>query len=292
MTINRDKMERLKAETANAKDVTVTRNRYGYEIDGEYYRRVTTFLRGIPKNWLGNWAAKSVAEFAVEHRESWGELPKTDAVKLLKGAPWSKRDDAGDRGTAVHETVEAIVRGQPIPDNLTEDELDCAIAAEAFLKERGSTVLASELTVFSPTYGYAGTLDLWDIDKDGLFWILDYKTSAGVYAEHAIQQAAYRNAEYAVINKREVPGKAEKWTGKVIPWGPEKGERLGIVHVRADGATLYPIRYTDRLWTVFRAAAHVKLWQLDTDDFAGKTPREAVYGEPALSVTTKEEAVA
>ena len=82
------------------------------------------------------------------------------------------------------------------------------------------------------------------------------------------------------------------WTGKIIPWGPEMAERLGIVHVRPDGATLYPIRYTDRLWTVFRAAAHTKLWQLDTYSFAGRTPREAIYGEPTLSVTTKEEATA
>lgn len=281
-----DKLAMLKERAENAEKATVSRTRYGYQINGEFYRRVTTFLGGIPKPWLGSWAAKMVAEFAVQHRDSWMELPKTDAIKLLKGAPRSKRDDAGDRGTAVHNTIEAIVRGDGIPEGLTEDELDCSMAAKAFLDDRGSTILASELTVFSPKYGYAGTLDLWDL-HDGLLWVLDYKTSTGIYAEHAVQQAAYRNAEFAIVNK--VSTGDEKWSGKIIPWGPEMVDRMGIVHVKADGAMLYPIRYTERLWTVFRAAAHVKMWQLDTDSFAGKTPREVIYGDPIQVVKTEKE---
>lgn len=275
-------LDRLKEELADAPEVTVTRDRYGYRVNGEFFRRVTTYCGGIPKPWLGAWAAKMVAEYAVDHIDAWKILPsRTDQVKLLKGTPWSKRDDAGDRGTAVHKTLEAIVRDQPIPDDLTEDELACAIAAESFLEARGSKILASELIVYNRTHGYAGTLDLWEIDDAGDFWILDYKTSKGVYAEHAIQQTAYRHAEFALVNARDVGenGK-EKWVGKVISWGPHMADKLGIVHVTPEGASLYPIRYTERLWTVFRAAAHVKQWQLDTDDFAGKNPREVVFDDP------------
>ncbi len=263
----------------DARTVTITRNRFGYEIDGTRYRRVTTFCGGIPKPWLGGWAAKMVAEFAIEHRDQWTELPKTDALKMLKGAPWSKRDDAGDRGTAIHNTIEAFVKNQSAPDGLTEDEAACASAAKEFLTARDSHILAAELIVFSPTHGYAGTLDLWDV-VDGVPWILDWKSSKDVYAEHAVQQVAYQNAEFAVVQKKAVKGNGEKWGGKIIPWGPECAQRLGIVHVEPDRATLYPIVGTDRLWTVFRAAAHVKTWQLDTDSFAGKTPRERVFDDP------------
>lgn len=283
-------IDAMRAEAEEGTEVTIERNRFGYTIAGQYYRRVTTFCGGIPKDWLGAWAAKEVAEYAVEHRDKWAELPKTDAVKLLKGAPWSKRDDAGDRGTAVHNTIEAITRGLALPDNLkTEDELDCAIAAESFLRQRSSRILATELTVFSPGLGYAGTLDQWEIDANGVSWILDWKTSSGIYAEHAIQLAAYRNAQFAVVNKVQIAGKGgtERWKGRMVEWGPHKAERLGVVHVRPDGATLHPVEYSDRLWTVFRAAAHVKLWQLDTDSYGGKKPREAVFGEPAFEVTTK-----
>lgn len=281
-------IEAMKSEAESAREVTVVRDRYGYKIDGAFYRRVTTFCDGIPKGWLGAWAAKMVAEYAVEHRESWAELPADDAVKLLKGAPWSKRDKAGDRGTAVHNTIEALTRGEPLPANLTtEDEVDCAIAAEAFMKRRGSTVLGVELTVYNPAVGYAGTLDLWEIDADGVTWILDYKTSTAVYAEYAVQLAAYLNATHAIVHKVQIPGKGEKWTGKVVEWGPHKAERLGIVHVRPDGATLHPIAYSKRLWDVFRAAAFVKSWQLDTDNYGGKQPREDVFDPPSMEVTTK-----
>lgn len=282
----------LTQEAEESKEITILRNRYGYTVDGQFLRRVTTFCGGIPKPWLGGWAAKEVAEFAVENREAWSSLPKTDAMKLLKGAPWSKRDDAGDRGTAVHEALEAVVRGKPLPDTLqTEDELDCAIAAEAFLEQFVGRYLASELTVYSMKHGYAGTLDLWCTDKSGVPWIIDFKTSGAIYAEHAIQQAAYHNAEYAVVQKKPCgQGDEEKWTGRVIPWGPTRALKLGILHVRPDGATLHPIHYTDRLWTVFRAAAHTKLWQLDVDSYKGKTPRERVYDEPLMEVTTKEDA--
>jgi hypothetical protein len=265
-------------EVAVAPTVEVVRNRYGYTVDGQRLRRVTTLLRGIPKDWLGNWAAKVVAEFAVEHKEAWEGLPPTDAIKLLKGSPWSKRDDAGDRGTAVHNALECYAKGLPVP-RMKPDETACANAARRFLEARGSRTLAVELTVLSPKHGYAGTLDVWEIDREGVSWILDYKTSSGIYPEHAVQQAAYRNAEYAVVQKK--PGtKDETWTGKLIPWGPMMAERLGIVHVTPEQATLYPIEYTDELWEVFKAAAFTKAWQLDTDSYGGKKPRKDVFGEP------------
>ena len=282
-------IEKLKAEATDAPEVTISLDRYGYKINGEFYRRVTTCLQGIPKPWLATWAAKEVAEFAIEHRDQWAELPKTDAAKLLKGAPWSKRDDAGDRGTAVHKAMEAVVRRKPLPELANDDERACAASAMAFLGARGSTPLASELTVFSPGHGYAGTLDLWDV-LDGETWILDWKTSSGVYAEHAVQLAAYRNAQFAVVNKKPAlgTGTTQRWTGRMVPWGPERADRLGIVHVTPEAATLYPILYTERLWDVFRAALFMKKWQSDTDDYAGKTPKEPVFDKPIPTAVTTE----
>lgn len=68
-------------------------------------------------------------------------------MKLLKGAPWSQRDDAADRGTAIHAAVEAYLGDRPLPDGLTEEEFDCAVAVEAFLRQHVAKVLAVELTV-------------------------------------------------------------------------------------------------------------------------------------------------
>lgn len=282
-------------------EIEILRDRFGYKIgppagDKAFLRRVTTLCNGIPKDALPYWAAKSVAEFAIEHRERWEGLPKTDALKLLKGVPWSERDDKGDRGTAVHKTLEAIVRGKPIPDDLeTEDELGCAIAGEEFLKSEPWKPLGTEVTVFSRRYQYAGTFDLLAKDSGGITWLLDFKTSRSIYPNMAAQLVAYHNAEWAVAKKKPLGSEdEERWMGRLIKWGPGRAERLGLVHVRPDGADLYPIREAmhERLWKDFLAARRVKLFLLDCDPGYGRTPREPVYEEPTISIRTEEEAVA
>lgn len=271
---------------AREKQVEVKRNRYGYEVEGTFLRRVTTHLRGIPKPWLGGWAAKEVAGFAVEHTDQWLPLVEagktTDAMKMLKGAPWSKRDDAADRGSAVHAAIEAFLNDAPLPDGLNEEEEDCALAAMAFLDRFLAEPLAAELTVFSRTHDYAGTLDLWCVDQEGTRWIIDFKTSKDVYAEHAVQQVAYQRAEWAVVEK-VATGKPdeERWRGRLIQWGPERAEKLGILHVTPDGAQLHEIEQgvTGRLWTVFRAAKVLKAFQADTDSYRSE-PDVKVYRDP------------
>ena len=72
----------------------------------------------------------------------------------------------------------------------TEDEQQCAEGVVCYLQDQGSMVLGIEITVFDHTIGYAGTFDLWDIDPEGNGWILDWKTSKGIYTIHAVQQVA------------------------------------------------------------------------------------------------------
>mgnify|MGYP000480508535 CR=1 FL=1 len=116
-------LAKLHAATKDAPEVTYSVNRMGYTIDGKLYRRVTSMLGGgIPKPALVGWGIKATSEYAWEHREVWSKLNKTDAIKLLKGSPYSQRDDAAARGTAVHKTLEALIGNTPMPQDLTEDE--------------------------------------------------------------------------------------------------------------------------------------------------------------------------
>jgi len=274
-------LSKLHAATKDAPEVTYSVNRMGYTIDGKLYRRVTSMLGGgIPKPALVGWGIKATSEWAWENREVWSKLSKTDAIKLLKGSPYSQRDDAAARGTAVHKTLEALLGTTPMPQDLTEDEQACADAAADFLADRDSQHLGTEITVFNDSIGYAGTLDLWEINE-GTTWILDYKTSkSGVFPDMAIQQVAYQRAEFALVNARSVPG--GKSVAKVIPWSVECAERLGIVHVSPEGATLHPIRDPDSLVPILKSAARISQWLADTNSYR-KTPRERVYDEPITS---------
>ena len=277
-------LSKLHSATQDAREVVYSVNRMGYTIDGDLYTRVTSLVGGgIPKPALVGWGIKSVAEYAIEHKQQWENLPKADALKLLKGSPYSQRDDAAARGTAVHKTLEALLSNTPMPQDLKGDEQACADAAADFLAQRDSTHLATELTVFNKTSGYAGTLDLWEVDVEGATWILDYKTSkSGIFPDMAIQQVAYQQAEFALVQAKPL-GDAptdQKWTARVIPWSPEYAEKLGIVHVTPKGATLHPIRSPASLLPVLKCATLIKRWLSDTDTFRGKTPRERVYDDP------------
>jgi len=274
-------LHKLFTATKDAKEVVYSVNRMGYTIDGKLYRRVTSMLGGgIPKPALVGWGIKATSEYAWENREVWSKLNKTDAIKLLKGSPYSQRDDAAARGTAVHKTLEALLGNTEMPQDLTEDEQACADAAADFLALRNSKHLGTEITVFNESLGrgYAGTLDLWEVDRDGQTWILDYKTSkSGVFADMAIQQVCYQRAEWALVKARSLGG--GKSVAKVIPWGPEYAERLGIVHVTPKGAVLHPIKNPDSLVPILESAATISQWLADTNSFR-KTPRERVYEDP------------
>ena len=273
----------INAAREAATTVTVTRNRYGYEIAGkgrsQKLRRVTTLLGGLPKPALVGWGIRETATFAIEHKDEWVSLPKADQLKLLKGAPYSKRDAAGDRGSAIHAALEAVVDDTPLPEGLTEDEEACAAAAMGFLGDLGGTFLATELIVFNFSVGYAGTLDLWHCADDGTTSIIDYKSSKGIYPDHGVQQAAYANCEWVLLGAG-TNGKEESWEGQLIPWKPEYSQKLSVCHVEPTGTTLHTVRDQKKLWRIFQAAAFIKGWQLDTDSYRGRTPREEVYEKP------------
>ena len=277
-----DLLSNLHAATADAREVTYSVNRMGYTIDGKLYRRVTSMLGGgIPKPALVGWGIKAVAEFALSHKDQWEILPPAAARTRPQGSPYSQRDDAAARGTAVHKTLEALLGDTEMPQDLTEDEQACADAAADFLALRDSKHLGTEITVFNDSLGggYAGTLDLWEIDRDGTTWILDYKTSkSGVFPDMAVQQVAYQRAEWALVKATPVPG-GESSVAKVIPWCPEVAQRLGIVHGTPKGATLHPIKSPESLVPILESAATISRWLADTNSFR-KTPKVRVYDEP------------
>ena len=78
---------------------------------------VTSALNAIPKQAIPYWAARTVAETAVENVDVLKDLVEKDpegAIRWLKGSPWSKRDKAADIGTAVHLIAELDASGDTV----------------------------------------------------------------------------------------------------------------------------------------------------------------------------------
>ena len=197
-----------------------------YTFRGEAYPSVTTVLKlGRPKEWLGAWAAKMVAEAAVDGTDDWLAWDRDEAIKYLKGSPWRKRDAAADAGTLRHDTLEAIAHEQDIPLDAPGREY-----LEAWRDAYRPLITESECQVINLTVGYAGSLDLI-AEVYGRRLLIDLKTSKlydgqgrpkNVDRDWCLQLAAYRYAEHIFEDDRiwsmpEVEGAAILWMPSDAP---------------------------------------------------------------------------
>lgn len=221
-----------------------------YTWGDEQFRSVTTILNALGKPWLGAWAAKMVAEYAYDRRDLWAELNKAEAVRLLKGAPWEKRDAAGDVGTSVHHAIEALVLGQSPPPYPPE------IAGhmshfDRFNDDYRPEWYAAEAAVFSRTHKYAGTLD-GIVGIGGKSYILDVKTSKAVYPDtYPLQLAAYAHAEFMGLPD-----------GTEAPLPAIDGGL--ILHLTATDYSLIRVRIDEPVFHSFLYVLAAYRWQQDT----------------------------
>jgi hypothetical protein len=168
-----------------------------YEWLGRRYPSVTTILGAAPKPWLGRWAAKMVAEYALKALPGLTGTPE-EIIADLKGAPWRVRDEAGERGTAVHLAAETGADMADVPENAR-----AAYASyRAWETAYQPTILLRERQVWSPASGYAGSFDLV-ADVYGVRYLIDLKTAPKIYPEVPLQIAAYRFADFVGADDEE-----------------------------------------------------------------------------------------
>lgn len=225
---------------------------YVWPVTGEKFWSVTTILSAMPKPALPNWAAKSVAEFAVNNRDAWDLLDPESAVDLLKRAPWRQRDKAADLGTLIHEAIDNWAAGRTDAVE-TADLPDQAVKTLAqfvnFLECCEPEFLHTEATVYNRSQRYAGTFD-GIVKLRGQTLIIDHKTGSGVYPEMAMQLAAYANAEFVGLP-----------TGEEAPMPTVEGG--AILHLRPDKWQLVPVRIDDDVYRSFLYVREVYRFQND-----------------------------
>lgn len=146
-----------------------------YFVDGEFYPGVTTILDQACPTPFG------LKQFLLNNTAESAEEIKTTA---------------GDFGSKLHSAYEQLLNG--IELNLKEDypktkEKKHLISFYEWFLGFEPTKVQTEQTVASLTYKYAGTLDLFCV-KDGETWIIDFKTSNGIYWSHELQLTAYKQA--------------------------------------------------------------------------------------------------
>jgi hypothetical protein len=235
--------------------ITRGKNHHYEDADGRRVPGVTTILgSGLPKPQLINWAGTATAQGAVDNWDTLSELPPAARLKALENIRYEVTNKAKNRGTQVHLYAEALVQGievKGVPDELRPYVENYVRFIDAWKLDP----ILVEVVIANYTYGFAGTLDLV-ADLTGPTgererWLLDIKTGEkGIYAETALQLAAYRFSEFYL----DQDGNEQPMIGV---------DNTGAIHITADDAQLIPtISERDQL-NMFRIAQ--KIYEYDKD---------------------------
>ena len=145
------------------------KNANGYVIGGIWYPRVTSIVSIKAKPALYAYYAS---------------LPDFETGEAIKAK-------SAEEGTILHETVEAILKKEPV---VIPDAIKPAISA--FMDFYGRNELIAhkvEERVVNKKYGYAGTIDVL-AELNGKLGVLDIKTSVAIYRDYSMQISAYVEA--------------------------------------------------------------------------------------------------
>ncbi len=164
---------------------------------------VTTFTGVIDKSTpLIIWATRLTNSFLKELLKG-GTIIGEEQIDEACKQHQIKKQEAADIGTQIHLLVSAWIKKEEI--NIPDD-LDPRIrnGFDAFLKfqqEHKAKWVESEKIVYNPVFEYAGILDAV-AEIDGKLVLVDFKSSNGLYPEHAFQAAAYQDAYQEMTGKK------------------------------------------------------------------------------------------
>lgn len=204
---------------------------------------ITNIIGTLDEKFLPSFYSKLVAEHAVNNLgalnysvEKFGPQISINALKAVPNRP----NPAAAIGDEVHNAIDEFCTTGAI----TPEENFATLTASrmyrqflAFMKAEKPEVIASEFTVWSYRFGYAGTGDLMWRWRDAV-WIVDTKTGNRVYPKVAMQCAALANADVIISDtgqELEVP----------------KADKLGVFHVRPRSARLYELQNADEAFKAF-----------------------------------------
>lgn len=186
-----------------------------YLLEGVEYERVTHMIHAAMPPYLTPWAEK------VGHESMYkvmSQMPPGSTLEDCRAAIRDQcltcddeKDRGADRGQALHQAIEAMVRtGTPSVDLNDFEDPEHRLYAQSFAEwmvDYEPVFEVAEVRVCNPDLGYAGTFDAIATcrarpkgargpDVTGQRVILDWKTNVSkkVYESHLYQLAAYQLA--------------------------------------------------------------------------------------------------
>lgn len=180
-----------------------------YKLNGVEYPSVTTITGILDKPALLGWAANCAVDFIKERLDELKDPIDVhkgeDILEQARKAYALKRDTAADAGTQCHHAIQMYIEGHdPYPSLQCDEALNGYKAFLAWEELNHVEWLESEVTVYSVNHGYAGRFDAI-ANVNGHRFLIDFKTSKGVWDEHRYQVCAYRQAYNEMLREGQEP---------------------------------------------------------------------------------------
>jgi hypothetical protein len=233
----------------------VRRYRNPNRHDNAYvYRSVTNVTGALPKPALMYWYAKLTAETAVNEQQAWINMATDeDKIAWLKGAPQRNVTRAAAKGTTVHAVIDNMLQGKTYE---VESKVEPWIASvikfvnEARPRpERTETSIYDERTLCAGTFDFLGRLDA--APEFGRC-LIDWKTSAGIYEDMAVQLVG----GYALGAQYILDDDARE-----IDW--REPDTALLVHFTPNGYEIRRVPKDVQLRRAFLGALEIRKWEDD-----------------------------
>lgn len=186
---------------------------------------VTTVMRCLAKPALIDWIVQQNVLAAVTTPRLDGESLDDFVKRIMDKDAKAETDAARDRGTEMHAALELLFQGRGA--EVASEILPWVQPAYEAISKRGSMATIEAVVIGD---GYAGKVDLQQLQNDGWLWLWDWKTTKKLpkeaYSEARLQLSAY--AEAICVSGKLEPSQIR--TGNVYISTTEQGKFVICEH--------------------------------------------------------------
>ena len=175
--------------------ITFNEEKHVYIHNNEYVVGMSTILGKLASPMLENWKINNqVNAIKLEMEKQGIALDKIDSIIInARSNARKQNENILSIGSIIHKLVEKWLKGEKItkPDNTIV--ANCFMKFQKFWKKHKLKLVESEKILYSER-GYCGTLDLIAIDPQKNLWLIDIKTSKGIFINMVHQVHGYKLA--------------------------------------------------------------------------------------------------
>ena len=179
--------------TEHGHKIEFNEEKHVYIHNNEYVVGMSTLLGKLASPMLENWKISNMVN-AIKQEMERQEIPLDKIESIVLNAKTNAKkqgDNILNIGSMVHKYCEMWLKGEKFTDPSDPVVKGCFDKFKRFWTKHKLKVVESEKILYSER-GYCGTLDIVAEDGEKNLWLIDIKTSKGIFLNMVHQLHGYR----------------------------------------------------------------------------------------------------